>query len=96
MGNERQYWVYILASFSKTLYIGMTSNITRRLAQHRDPGTEGFTQKYRIHRLVYCEAYVSGRAAIAREKQLKAWRREKKLALIESANPGWADLSEMD
>lgn len=90
----KQYWVYILTNWSKTvLYIGVTDNLARRLAEHRDKVVDGFTKKYHVDRLVYYEQTNDVNAAIAREKQLKAWRREKKNALIESVNPQWRDLS---
>ena len=87
----RQYWVYILASRSRVPYTGMTNNLELRVAQHRE-GKVGFTAKYRVHRLVYCESTNDVMAAIAREKQIKAWTRAKRVALIESVNPTWDDL----
>lgn len=88
----RQYYVYILASRSRTLYTGVTNNLAFRLAQHR-AGTHGFSARYRVSRLVYWEATANPYSAIAREKQIKGYRREKKDALIASMNPGWDDLS---
>jgi putative endonuclease len=88
----RTYYVYILASRSRSLYIGVTNNLVRRLRTHRD-GQVHTTAKYRIVRLVYVETTGDVRAAIAREKQLKGWLRKKKLALISAANPAWDDLS---
>ena len=87
----RQYWVYILASRNRTLYTGVTSDIDLRIAQHRE-GKHGFTARYRITRLVYCETTNDVMAAIAREKQIKAWTRAKRVQLIESVNPTWDDL----
>ena len=87
----RQYAVYILASKSRVLYIGVTNNLEYRVAQHR-LGKHGFTAKYRVFRLVYCEFTNDVNAAIAREKQLKGWLRRRKLALISSVNPTWDDL----
>jgi putative endonuclease len=87
------YYVYILSSRSRTLYAGVTNNITRRIAQHRF-GHGGFTSKYRIGRLVYLEPFGNPLAAIEREKQIKGWVRAKKVALIEQENPGWKDLAE--
>ena len=87
----RQYWVYILASRSRVLYIGVTNNLALRVAQHRQ-GVHGFTAKYRITRLVYYETTGDVIAAIAREKVLKRWTRARKIQLIESTNPAWADL----
>jgi putative endonuclease len=91
---EKLYWVYILASRSSNLYTGLTNNLVRRVHEHREGIIGGFTKKYRIHRLVYCESFHDVRTAIAREKQVKAWRREKRVALIESQNPAWEDLAE--
>src|SRR5437868_11391772 len=88
-----KYWVYIIASKSGTLYIGMTSNLERRVFQHANKILEGFSSKYGCSRLVYCESFDDVRAAINREKVLKGWTREKKIALIESTNPRWKDLS---
>jgi putative endonuclease len=87
------YFVYILASLSRRLYTGVTSNLPGRTWQHRehvDPRSH--TARYRITRLVYYEAHADIRVAIAREKQIKSWRREKKIRLIESINAGWLDL----
>ena len=93
MGREKRYYVYMLSSRSRTLYTGITNNIHRRVAEHRDATIPGFTEKYRIHRLVYFEVYLDARSAISREKQIKRWRREKKVALIEEQNPTWDDLA---
>ena len=93
-GFFHQYWVYILTSNTGTLYIGMTGYIDRRITQHKMDSIEGFTKKYQIHRLVYFESYDQVQTAIGREKQLKGWRRAKKIALIEKINPRWQDLSE--
>ena len=89
----RQFHIYITSSPSKTLYTGVTSNLPNRIEQHRQK-TVGFTAKYNITRLVFAEETNDPRAAIAREKQIKGMSRAKKIALIESANPGWVDLSE--
>ena len=91
---ERIYTVYILASRSLTLYIGVTSNLQRRVAQHKSHSFDGFSAQYKIDRLVYLERFDDIRNAISREKQLKRWRREKKIALIKSLNATWIDLSE--
>jgi putative endonuclease len=88
------YYVYILASRSRTLYVGVTRDLVRRLHEHRSGLIPGFTSRYHIHRLVYFETTNDVRAAIAREKQIKGWVRERKVELITSANPTWRDLSE--
>jgi putative endonuclease len=93
MRQERQYYVYILGSYSGTLYIGVTGNLRRRIWQHRQHAIEGFTAKYDVTRLLYFETYNEVSNAIGREKQLKGWRRTKKIALIEKRNPKWEDLS---
>ena len=91
--RQQQYWVYIATNGSKTLYMGVTNDLPRRMYEHRNSLIPGFTSTYRIDRLVYFETTSDVRAAIAREKQIKGWRRERKLTLIEAANPKWADLS---
>jgi putative endonuclease len=90
---ERNYYVYILASRSRNLYIGVTNDLSRRLTEHRNGLIPGFTSKYRIFRLVHFEVFANIRDAIAREKEIKAWRREKKIRLIEFHNRVWADLA---
>ena len=87
-------FAYIMASRSGVLYIGVTSNIEDRVREHREGAYDGFTKKYQCHRLVYYEVYDYVEAAIGREKELKGWSRAKKIALIESTNPRWEDLSE--
>jgi putative endonuclease len=89
----REYFIYILASRSRTLYVGVTNDIERRLTEHR-LGLSGFTGRYRVHRLVFLEAAPDADSAIAREKQLKGWTRAKKIALVESSNPAWDDLAQ--
>ncbi|HUU85547.1 MAG TPA: GIY-YIG nuclease family protein [Phycisphaerae bacterium] len=89
----RTYYIYIMTNHSRTLYVAMTNDLCRRVAEHRDGLTGGFTRRYRINQLVYFEEYRDVRDAIQREKQIKAWRREKKIALIEQVNPHWDDLS---
>ena len=89
----KSYYVYILASATKTLYIGITNDLLRRVGQHKSKSIAGFTKKYNIDKLVYFEETTDVNAAIAREKELKAWRRAKKIALIETSNLGWDDLS---
>jgi len=91
---EHHYWVYILTSGSGTLYIGVTNNIYRRICEHKSRAFDGFASTYHCTRLVYREGFDDVRNAIAREKQLKGWRREKKIALIERQNPRWQDLAE--
>ncbi len=92
---KRGGYVYILASKRNgTLYIGVTSNLPERIDQHRKHLVEGFTKKYNVDRLVWCEAHDSIEQAIIREKQLKKWNRAWKLALIEKENPQWNDLTE--
>ncbi len=90
----KQYYVYILASKSCVLYVGVTNDLQRRIFEHREKRVPGFTKKYNIARLVYFEVYENIRDAIAREKQIKRWRREKKIVLIQATNPTWRDLSE--
>jgi putative endonuclease len=90
---DRLYYVYILASKSRTLYIGVTNNLEARIRQHRSGAFGGFTSDYNVHRLVYYERFTWVQMAIGREKQLKRWRREKKVFLIERENPTWEDLS---
>jgi len=89
-----QYFVYILASKSRRLYVGVTNNMERRLYEHKHKLADGFTARYNINRLVHFEDTTDVLAAITREKQIKGWLRAKKNALIESGNPTWEDLSE--
>jgi putative endonuclease len=91
---HKRYCVYILTNRSQTLYVGMTGNLYERVLQHKQKNIPGFTSKYNIDRLVYFEEYGRPDEAILREKQLKGWLRSKKIALIDSANPEWNDLSE--
>lgn len=93
MRQPKRYYVYILGSISGTLYVGMTNNLHRRVWQHKQHEIEGFTKDYPVDRLLYWFSFDDVRNAIDREKQLKGWRREKKVALIESINPRWEDLS---
>ena len=91
----KEYSVYNLSNSAAILYIGITNDLANRVAQHRDhPDAESFASRYNLHRLVFVETYPTARQAIAREKQLKGWRREKKIALIEKTNPRWQDLAE--
>jgi putative endonuclease len=90
---QKSYYVYILTNNSRTLYTGLTNNLTRRVYEHRHKLVPGFTAQYNITRLVYFEETGEVQTALAREKQIKGWLRAKKIALIESVNPTWADLS---
>ena len=90
----KEYYVYILTNRSGTLYVGMTNDIARRMIEHKEGRGSKFASKYRISRLVYYESTNDVLSAIAREKQIKGWLRSKKIALIESVNPEWRDLSE--
>ena len=92
--QDRSYYVYILTNKSKTLYVGVTNNLERRIWEHKARAVPGFTSKYNIARLLYYEQTSDIRSAIEREKQLKGWVRRKKKALIESSNPLWKDLSQ--
>ena len=93
MGKVNNYYVYILTNRSKTLYTGVTNDLIRRVYEHKQKLIPGFTQKYNIDKLAYYEETVYVTAAITREKQIKGWLRAKKIALIESMNPEWHDLS---
>ena len=88
------YYVYIMMSRSDTLYTGVTNDLQRRVYEHQQKLLEGFTKKYNIDMLAYYEDTDDVEAAIRREKQIKGWRRSKKIELIESTNPEWRDLSE--
>ena len=92
--DHKRYWVYIVASNSGTLYIGVTSRLYFRVMEHKTGTIEGFSSKYKCTRLVYFESFDIVQKAIGREKQLKGWRRSKKIALIESVNPRWEDFAE--
>ena len=92
--GERRYYVYILASKSRVIYVGMTGSLMIRVLRHKRGEGGAFTRKYRVHRLVYYETFEHVGAAIARETEIKKWRREKKVALVESENPTWEDLAE--
>lgn len=90
----KNFYVYIMASYRKTLYVGVTSDLLKRVSQHKlKTFPTSFTAKYRVTRLVYYEVFRNPREAIAREKQIKGWRRSKKIYLIEGENPNWNDLS---
>jgi putative endonuclease len=89
---KEEYFVYIISSLNKTLYIGITNDLKRRIWEHKLGLAEGFSKKYQIKYLVYYEILNDSYNVITREKQLKKWRREKKIKLIESVNPEWKDL----
>jgi putative endonuclease len=93
MRKEYNFFVYIMASDSGTLYIGVTNNVIRRVHQHKNNLVDGFTKKYQCHKLVYFEEHKYVLNAIAREKQIKRWRREKKVSLIRLINSSWRDLA---
>ena len=93
--NTKFYFIYILASKRNgTLYIGVTSNLPKRVWEHKNNLVEGFTKKYNVHNLVYFEQTENAQSAFLREKQLKKWKREWKIELIEKDNPEWKDLYE--
>jgi putative endonuclease len=94
LSGEKRYYVYIMASRSLNLYTGVTNSIYQRALQHKSGEIDGFTKKYNINRLVNYEMFGHIGNAIAREKQVKAWTRAKRLALIKSMNPTWQDLAE--
>ncbi len=90
---EKQPCVYILASRRLgTLYVGVTSNLIKRIYQHRNDLVEGFTQRYKVHTLVWYEQHENMESAILREKEVKKWQRHAKITLIEKSNPAWRDL----
>ena len=100
--KTRTYWVYIMANTggpAATLYTGVTNDLERRVFEHQHPNPDDecrkFTARYRVTRLVHCEEYDDVRDAIDREKEIKGWRRARKIALIESVNPEWRDLMEI-
>ncbi len=94
MPKRREFFVYIMANRSRTLYTGVTNDLFRRVYEHKHKLIRGFTARYHIDRLVYYEVFSDVRQAILREKQIKGWRRVKKIQLIESFNPEWRDLAE--
>jgi putative endonuclease len=87
----KQYFVYIIAGHSRTLYVGLTNNLRRRALEHKRKVRKGYTEKYRVDQLVWFEQFSEILQAIAREKQIKGWSRAKKIALIEAMNPSWLD-----
>ena len=89
------YFVYILTNKTKNvLYTGVTNDLQRRLYEHKNELVDGFTKKYHTHKLIYYDTTPDAESAIIREKQIKGWKREKKIALINEMNPSWKDLSE--
>ncbi|HMS01054.1 MAG TPA: GIY-YIG nuclease family protein [Anaerolineales bacterium] len=91
---SKEYYVYIMTNKSRTLYTGITNDLIRRVLEHKNKLVEGFTTRYNIQYLVYYESTSNVYAALEREKQIKGWLRKKKIALIDSINPEWKDLSE--
>ncbi len=89
----KSFAVYMMASESGVLYIGMTNHLDRRVFEHQNKLVPGFSSRYNVRKLVYFELFGRAGAAIAREKELKGWLRKRKIALIESVNPTWRDLS---
>jgi putative endonuclease len=89
--RDCHFWVYILSSRSRNLYVGLTNDLIRRVTEHRDMASGTYTARYRIQRLVYFEYFQYVRSAIAREKELKHWTRGQKVELIEKVNPTWED-----
>ena len=90
----RTYYVYIMASRSRVLYTGVTNDLLRRVNEHKQGRNAGFSHRYRVTRLVYFEEFADIRDAIAREKQVKAWTRSRRISLIERGNRTWQDLAE--
>jgi len=93
MVRERRYYVYIMASKSRVLYVGITGFLMARVLRHKGGEGGAFTRKYRVYRLVYYHSFQNVGDAIARETEIKKWRREKKVALIHADNPTWEDLA---
>jgi putative endonuclease len=89
----RTYYIYIMASRSRVLYIGVTNDLARRVNEHKRGFNAGFTSRYRVTRLVYFEEFADIRDAIAREKAIKGWKRSRKISLVEARNPPWEDLA---
>ena len=91
----KSYYVYILTNKNdRVMYIGVTGDLYRRLYEHKNGLVDGFTKKYKVHKLVYFEQTGDVHVALTREKELKGWRRARKNALVETINPNWVDLSE--
>ena len=91
--QDRHYYVHILTNRTRTLYVGVTNDLERRMFEHKNKFVPGFTNKYNVTWLAYFEQTSDVESAIAREKEIKGWRRSKKVALVESLNPLWKDLS---
>lgn len=91
--KSHNYYVYIMGSSAGTLYVGITNNLERRVFEHKNEIVEGFSQKYKCKKLLYWEHFTNVENAIDREKQLKGWKRYKKIRLIRESNPSWKDLS---
>jgi putative endonuclease len=95
MSNGKTYFVYLLTNWNnRVLYVGVTNDLARRVFEHKNKVFDGFTKKYNLNKLVYFEESNEVQSALAREKEIKKWRREKKDALVVSVNPEWKDLSE--
>jgi putative endonuclease len=95
MANEYRYFVYLMTNWNdRVIYIGVTNDLVRRIYQHKNKLVKGFTERYKVNKLVYLEETSDVLSAITREKEIKKWRREKKNALVHSMNPEWKDLSE--
>src|SRR5467141_1387820 len=92
--SDATYQVYVMASRSRVLYVGVTNDLPRRVEEHKRGLTPGFTSRYRVIRLVYFEEFGDIRDAIAREKEIKGWRRLRKIELVVDRNPMWEDLAE--
>ena len=93
MLRDKRYYVYIMASKSRVIYVGVTGSLMGRALRHKACEAEGFTKRYNVTRLVYYEVFRYVNSAIARETEIKKWRREKKVALIQASNPTWEDLA---
>ncbi len=91
----KKYYVYIMTNNSGTLYIGMTNDLRKRIAQHKEMHNQGFTQRYKITKLIYFEEFDDVRYAIERETRLKTWSRKKKVDLIATMNPNWEEIDAM-
>lgn len=91
--TRHQYYVYIMSSHRRTLYVGVTNNLAKRVGQHKTGSINGFTKRYNVNRLVYAESSLYIEDALNREKEIKGWRREKKIQHILELNPEWNDLA---